>query len=122
MQDINICEKDQRLRELAFPLVGKWVPFILLFLSRKSHNFAELERSIEGISRKVLNENLINLQKLGLIEKTGLPSTGFPVNYELSVLGQSSLVVLDSLKTWLKENESVLIQNRENYNKNKKNG
>ncbi|MFS7401094.1 winged helix-turn-helix transcriptional regulator [Carnobacterium maltaromaticum] len=117
--NINICEKDQRLRELAFPLVGKWIPFILLFLSRKSHNFAELERAIDGISRKVLNENLINLQKLGLVEKKGKSSTGFPVNYELTELGKSSLVVLESLKTWLKENESILIQNRENYDKKK---
>ncbi|WP_314059697.1 helix-turn-helix domain-containing protein [uncultured Vagococcus sp.] len=116
MSTNNQCEQDRRLRELALPLLGKWAPFILILLARQPHSFADLERAIEGISRKVLNENLVQLQMSGLVLKEGQPSTGFPVSYELTKLGISSLVVLESLKSWLIAHEKELIFNQQSFN------
>ncbi len=119
MSTTNQCEQDRRLRELALPFLGKWVPFILILLARQSHSFADLERAIDGISRKVLNENLVQLQMSGLISKSGQPSTGFPVSYQLTELGKSSLVVLESLKTWLKAHETEINFNRQAFDNTK---
>lgn len=115
----NQCENDRRLRELALPLLGKWAPFILILLARQPHSFAELERSIGGISRKVLNENLVHLQMSGLVLKEGQPSTGFPVSYQLSELGKSSLVVLEVLKSWLTEHEEEILLNQRSFDPTK---
>ena len=80
---------------------------------RNESTFAELERTIEGISRKVLAENLKSLVKMGILNKKGIPSTGYPVEYSLSNLGLSLLPVFYDLKKWIIENEEVLIKNLE---------
>ncbi|MDO7798998.1 winged helix-turn-helix transcriptional regulator [Enterococcus avium] len=110
---------DLRLRKLAMPLLGKWVPFILILLSERPHHFADLERELTGISRKVLAENLSNLLSYGIIEKNGQTSNGFPVYYHLTQLGKSSLFILKEVKAWLKKNESEINKNREFYVANK---
>ncbi|MBC1490016.1 helix-turn-helix transcriptional regulator [Listeria sp. FSL L7-1485] len=106
---------DLRLRELALPLLGKWVPFILILLSERPYHFAELERKMTGVSRKVLNENLINLQASGIVQKNGETSNGFPVYYSLTELGKSSLFILDNIKSWLRDNEELIQNNRKNF-------
>ncbi|KAF1299635.1 PadR family transcriptional regulator [Enterococcus sp. JM4C] len=99
------------------PLLGKWVPFILLLLAEKPRHFADLERQMTGVSRKVLTENLTNLVSYGIVHKEGESSTGFPVYYHLTELGQSSLFILDSIKNWLREHEEELLHNREKSDK-----
>lgn len=111
----NKNEEDLRLRDLALPLLGKWVPFILILLAEKPLHFAELERQMSGISRKVLNENLTNLLSSGIISKAGETSNGFPVYYSLTTLGSSSLFILEDIKLWLKENESEINNNRKQF-------
>ncbi|MGM0124724.1 hypothetical protein IGI37_002118 [Enterococcus sp. AZ194] len=106
-----ICDEKKHLRNLASPLLGKWIPFIILNLENKACTFAELERSIEGISRKVLAENLHSLVNMGLLSKKGAPSTGHPVEYSLSELGLSVLPVFYNLKKWLVDNEELLRNN-----------
>ena len=106
---------DLRLRDLAMPLLGKWVPFILILLAEKTRHFAELEREMKGISRKVLNENLNNLLAYGIISKEGESSTGFPVYYSLTELGKSSLSILENVKTWLKEYEDEILENQQKF-------
>ena len=106
---------DLRLRELAMPLLGKWVPFILILLAEKTRHFAELEREMKGVSRKVLNENLNNLLAYGIISKEGESSTGFPVYYSLTDLGKSSLFILENVKTWLKEHEYEITSNQNQF-------
>lgn len=108
---------DLRLRSLAMPLIGKWVPFILILLAEKKRHFADLERQMTGVSRKVLTENLNNLLASGIIAKEGQSSNGFPVYYNLTELGKSSLFILENVKSWLKEHEAEIIQNRKKLEK-----
>lgn len=113
----NDKEDDLRLRNLAMPLLGKWVPFILILLAEKPRHFADLQRQMKGVSRKVLTENLNNLLSSGIIEKDGQSSNGFPVYYSLTALGKSSLFILENVKTWLKENEDEIMINRTKLDK-----
>ncbi|WP_436868624.1 winged helix-turn-helix transcriptional regulator [Staphylococcus equorum] len=108
---MSICEEKKHLREIVLPLLGKWSPFILMTLENENCTFAELERSIEGISRKVLAENLDALVKMGIINKKGKPSTGHPVDYSLSELGLSLLPIFYQLKLWIISNEEKIMDN-----------
>ncbi|MHC5375194.1 winged helix-turn-helix transcriptional regulator [Enterococcus sp. LJL120] len=119
MQNKNL-HNEQRLREVALPLLGKWVPFIILLLVEKTYNFAELDRAMAGVSRKVLTENLQQLLASGLIQKEGASSTGFPVSYSLTPLGLSVLPILETVKSWLRENEQAILTSRENFETMKK--
>lgn len=98
------------LREIALPLLGKWVPFIVFHVAagRGQIGFLGLERSITGISRKVLAENLRTLEACHLIRKHGQSSTGHAVRYELTDLGQEYLALLYPIKQWLQANADRL--------------
>lgn len=96
------------LRQLAMPLLGKWSIFILLALSEKEMYFAELERRLGGVSRKVLTQNLNELIEINIIEKDGTSSTGYKVYYKLTDLGKSLLPLIYEIKKWIKKNERKL--------------
>ena len=57
-------ENEICLRKLAQPLLGKWAVFIILTLENETLHFAELERRLKTISRKVLTQNLRELESI----------------------------------------------------------
>lgn len=104
-------QKNTTLRKLALPLLGKWTPFIILILEQKNCNFADLERAIPNITRKVLTENLKLLVSMGMISKFGESSTGYPVDYGLTALGKTILPIFYELKNWLIVHQDEIHQN-----------
>ena len=61
-------EKERCLRELALPLLGKWSIFIVLTLAEEEMYFAQLEREIGMISRKMLSQTLNDLIEIPLAD------------------------------------------------------
>ena len=72
----------------AQPLLGKWAIFIILTLKNERLHIAELERRLKTISRKVLAQNLRELEAINIISREGKASTGSPVYYGLTDLGK----------------------------------
>ena len=62
-------EKEKCLRELALPLLGKWSIFIVLMLAEEEMYFAQLEREIGIVSRKMLAQTLNDLTLIHIIDK-----------------------------------------------------
>jgi DNA-binding HxlR family transcriptional regulator len=87
-------------RALAL-LEGRWKLTILfqLFGGRVLRN-SELERAIPGISQKMLNQQLRQLQRDGLVLRTVHPEVPPRVEYRLSAWGQALCPVLDGLLRW----------------------
>ena len=79
---------------------GKWRPLILLHLIPGKRHFAELLRLTPGISKKVLTEQLRELEREGIITRTVLGKVPAKVQYALSVYGSSTLPILDSMCKW----------------------
>lgn len=105
---MQTCTTNSQLREIASPLLGKWVPLIVLAIDAGVSGFLELERVIDGISRKVLAENLKSLEASNIIRKYGEASTGHVVTYELTSLGREYIEVLQPVKQWLHDNADRL--------------
>ncbi|HTU58469.1 MAG TPA: helix-turn-helix domain-containing protein [Polyangiales bacterium] len=87
-------------RALAL-LEGRWKLTILfqLFGGKVLRN-SELERAIAGISQKMLNQQLRQLERDGLVERTVYPEVPPRVEYRLSDWGQALCPVLDNLLRW----------------------
>lgn len=86
---------------VVFDLVGsKWKPTILWRLAEGDRRFAELRRAIDGISEKVLAEQLRELARDGLVQRDA--GAGFPlrVDYRLTPLGVELNDLLDPLAAW----------------------
>ena len=70
--------------EIAHDIMkGKWKPIILFQLQRGAVSLSALERSIAGISQKMLLEQLKELQTFGLVDKTAFD--GYPLRVEYSL-------------------------------------
>lgn len=82
-------------------LIGnKWKLLIIRNLLLRPWRFGELQKSLDGISHKVLAESLRSMEADGLITRTVLSETPPAVEYALSDLGRSMQPVLDSMRTW----------------------
>jgi DNA-binding HxlR family transcriptional regulator len=75
---------------------GKWKTIILWQLKNSSMSLSELEQSINGISQKMLLEQLKELQEFGLIDKKS--SNGYPLHVEYFLTETQGQKVLQLLK------------------------
>ncbi|MBA4300200.1 transcriptional regulator, HxlR family [Algoriphagus alkaliphilus] len=83
---------------------GKWKPIILYCLRSDKRRFGEISARIPAISRKVLAEQLKELEEDGLLTRTQYNEIPPRVEYELTALGKSLNPVLNEMEKWGMEN------------------
>jgi len=82
-------------------LKRKWQPVILLQLhDHGPMRFSELKQAIDGISSKVLSDNLSNLEENGLVERSVVKQKPTRVEYVLTDRGESLDSVLGEMLRW----------------------
>jgi DNA-binding HxlR family transcriptional regulator len=83
---------------------GKWKLTILYWLSERPLHFAALRRQLdavsEGISPKVLVQQLRELIADGIVVRERTGTTPAPVVYSLTDYGVSVLPLLDTVRLW----------------------
>jgi len=85
----------------AFSFLGKrWNGVILGTLTNGSSGFAELKRSVGGISDSVLSERLSELLAAGLIVRSVQAGPPVSVTYDLSDTGRGLIPALHALSAW----------------------
>ncbi len=87
--------------DLAFEMIrGKWKAVILCHLNDGPKRFLELQRITSGVSQKVLNEKLRELEEDGLIFKTVFPEVPPKVEFELTALGKELCPAIKLIEAW----------------------
>lgn len=82
-------------------LIGsKWKLLIIRNLLARPWRFNELKKDLEGISQKVLTDNLRSMEADGIITRTVYPEVPPRVEYALTELGKSLKPILDSMRAW----------------------
>lgn len=76
----------------------KWTLRVLAGIRDGVQRPGALEREIDGISTKVLNERLRKLLRFGVIERRAYPEVPPRVEYRLTVFGRRFTRVLDAVK------------------------
>jgi len=79
---------------------SKWKLLILRNLLVRSWRFNELQKSLEGISQRVLTDSLRSMEADGIITRTVYPEIPPRVEYAISELGETMRCVLKSMDTW----------------------
>ncbi len=79
---------------------GKWKLLILRNLLARPWRFNELQKSLEGISQKVLTESLRSMEADGIITRTIYPEVPPRVEYALSELGETMRPIIKSMEEW----------------------
>ena len=82
-------------------LIGnKWKLLIKRNLLVRPWRFNELQKSLDGISQKVLTDNLRSMETDGIITRTVYAEVPPRVEYALSPLGESMRPILNSMQAW----------------------
>ena len=82
-------------------LIGnKWKILIIQRLLVRPYRFNELCRSIDGLSEKVLTDNLKALERDGIITRTVFAEVPVRVEYALSDVGESMRPIIASMQEW----------------------
>lgn len=88
--------------ETCVSLVGsKWRLLIMRdLLANESMRFKELQRSVGGISQKVLTTNLREMEEAGLVVRRVYAEVPPRVEYSLTETGLSLQPVIDAMWAW----------------------
>ena len=78
-------------------LGGKWTTLVLRDLMGGVKRYSELQRSLSGISPRMLADRLALLEREGLISKTIYPVVPPKTEYTLTARGQAILPVITAM-------------------------
>jgi DNA-binding HxlR family transcriptional regulator len=79
---------------------GKWKPIILYCLRSETRRFGEIAARIPHISRKVLTEQLKELERDGLISRQQFNEIPPRVEYTMSEVGKSLSPIIQEMEKW----------------------
>ncbi|MBI5958003.1 MAG: helix-turn-helix transcriptional regulator [Chloroflexi bacterium] len=97
-------------------LIGdKWAALIIGLLEDGTKRFSELQRSIGGISQKMLTQTLRNLERDGLISRMIYPEVPPRVEYTLTPLGETLCVPLGAIRDWAEEHINDVVAAQRGY-------
>jgi DNA-binding HxlR family transcriptional regulator len=86
----------------------KWTPLLLSLLATRSLGYNELDRAVEGLSRRMLTRTLRTLERDGLVSRTVHGGRVTRVEYALTDLGHSLREPLLALGHWALTHDSAL--------------
>jgi DNA-binding HxlR family transcriptional regulator len=98
-------------------VAGKWSVSILVAAIRKPVRYTELERSIPGISRRMLTLTLRNLERDGLLERTVYPTVPPKVEYRATPSARELYGHLTGLLAWAERHRPDIIEARQEYDR-----
>ena len=90
----------QALRNAFLVVNSKWKLPIIMALNKGTRHFRGLERSVPGISTKVLAKELKELEAHQFIARTVYPGPPVVVDYQVLPYARSLDPVIEVLKAW----------------------
>ena len=97
----SYAERDRCPLYTAIQVIeGRWKPMIFQRLVEGPKGFGELRRTMQGVTVKVLREQLTQLEADGLVSKAPAPRPGYKVRYELTAHGRTLGPVFECLWAW----------------------
>ncbi|MFE5943824.1 winged helix-turn-helix transcriptional regulator [Streptomyces sp. NPDC056480] len=99
-EDADLRRADSLAREIFSDLANKWAFLIVERLGERTLRFSELRNEIEGISHKMLTQNLRMLERYGLIDRAVHPEVPPRVEYTLTAPGRALQATIDGMCDW----------------------
>jgi len=79
---------------------GRWKIPILWHLAQGTRRFSELRRGLDGVTQKVLTQQLRELERDGIVHREVYPQVPPRVEYSLTTLGKSLRPVVEAMCKW----------------------
>lgn len=110
-----MSEKMTKPIHQALEIIGKrWAVLIVRDLLSGKKRFSELQRSLRGVSPKILSQRLDELESWGIVTRKAYPEVPVRVEYCLTDKGADLRPVLDSMTDWSQKwlNDSLVTDGR----------
>jgi DNA-binding HxlR family transcriptional regulator len=104
-------------RQVLDRIADKWSILIIRRLANGTMRFAQLRRSIDGISQKVLTNTLRGLERDGIITRRVYASVPPKVEYTLTEFGRSLSGFVAGICDWAEANIEHIQQARAVYDR-----
>jgi DNA-binding HxlR family transcriptional regulator len=102
-------------RQVLDRIGDKWTTLVIGLLEDGSQRFSELQRSIGGISQKMLTQTLRNLERDGLVDRTVYPEAPPRVEYTLTPLGDTLCAPIAAIRDWADAHIDAVIEAQVDY-------
>ncbi|MEU0885701.1 helix-turn-helix domain-containing protein [Lentzea sp. NPDC005914] len=96
----DIARADSLAREIFSDIANKWALLIIETIGDSTKRFTELKVEVDGISHKMLTQNLRLLERNGLVVRVLHPTVPPRVDYTLTEPGQALRVAVDAMCSW----------------------
>ncbi|MFB9849763.1 winged helix-turn-helix transcriptional regulator [Micromonospora andamanensis] len=93
----------------------KWSVLLMAVLAQRPYGFNELDRAVDGLSRRILTRTLRALVRDGLVDRTPNSGPAARVDYALSDLGRSLLPLIIEVGRWAETHEHDIRNARARY-------
>lgn len=101
--------------EVLDHVAGKWSIGIIVAAAPGPIRFTELERAVDGISRRMLTLNLRKLERDGLLIRRVYPTVPPKVEYELTDMARELYQYLAGLTDWARRHGGEIAASRASY-------
>jgi DNA-binding HxlR family transcriptional regulator len=99
-EDADLTRADSLAREIFSDVANKWALLIINVLDERTLRFTELRNEVDGISHKMLTQNLRMLERNGLVDRHVYPTVPPRVEYTLTEAGQALQRTVDGICDW----------------------
>lgn len=100
-------------RRVLAVLAEKWTLLIVTQLAKGPMRTAEIRRSVDGVSEKMLIQTLRKLEAFGLVSRRSYPELPPRVEYRLTALGRSLARLAALFGRWVERNVVNLLKAEE---------
>lgn len=98
--EADLRRADSLAREIFSDVANKWALLIIEALGERTLRFSELRQQVEGISHKMLTQNLRMLERNGLADRTVHPTVPPRVEYTLTEPGRALRETVNLMCDW----------------------
>ncbi len=117
-QDIYTVEKCKAhiggVQDALYAIGGKWKMLVISALINDAKRFNEIERSIDGITPKVLSKELKDLELNGFVKRVEVNGNPGQVSYELTPYSESLREIVNSLSAWGRQHREHVLRMSKN--------
>src|ERR1700744_5907607 len=102
------------VKDALYVLNGKWKLPLIMALHGGAKRFNDIQRSLDGITPKILSKELRELELNEFVERNVVPSTPVSVFYQLTPYSKSLDRVVNELKDWGVQHRKRIVTSRKN--------
>lgn len=102
-------------RTVLAKIADKWTMLVLEVLLERTTRFNEIRRRVQGVSQKMLTQTLRDLERGGLVSREIFAEVPPRVEYSLTPLGRSLVVVLETVTDWAEANTQHVLDAQKKF-------